>query len=256
MDSALASTFSTASVADAVTETRFGPFYQFTHRHPSPQRGEGGILSKEDIIIARRRGAIRIVPFREQNLTTCSYDVTLSNVGWYTRKPNSKIDISDPQSFHEALEFNDPALERAGFGTEGVTLEPHSAIWAVTDEFIGTAPGSQLNAELRARSTLTRAGLSISASGGWGDVGYRSRWWMMIVNHTSSLTFIPFGTRVGQIIFHAVINGNGADSSSYQSLSGNYSSVSESTNETYEELCAEWKVSSFLPKLPSMLATS
>lgn len=56
--------------------------------------------------------------------------------------------------------------------------------------------------EMRARSTTGRHGLTVALCAGVGDVGYRGRWALEIMNNGPDPVIIAAGTEIGQVVFH------------------------------------------------------
>jgi deoxycytidine triphosphate deaminase len=106
---------------------------------------------------------------------------------------------------------------------------------AYTEEFIGTAPSSNIHPQWHLRSTLARQGL-MHPKAGWGDVGFYNRWCMEFYA-LEDIIIKPFD-RVAQISFEYT-----TDSEDYTKETGNYQS-----NVNIDELMRNWKKEDILPK--------
>lgn len=217
----------------------------------------GGVLSDLAILSAIREGSVVITPFNRENLTNCAYDVSLGNKvafvpdskqvvikGWVSTLTETPIiDISDKDSIYQSFKkitFTDE--------DKGITIPPGGMMICHTNEFIGTAHIKNcpsLTTFMRARSTVARAGVTVSSSAGWGDVGYANRWGMVLHNtRKDASVFIPFGMKIAQIVFLKI---EGQVSQCYSTLTGNYKTVSGRKKE-FEKLDAEWDPESIIPK--------
>jgi deoxycytidine triphosphate deaminase len=214
----------------------------------------GGVLSDSAIERGLKDGSIFISPFSRSNLTNCAYDISLGsrvvfipaaapvvNAGWITSSTETPtIDVTNKTSVATSFKRLELAPD-----AKGVTIPPNSFAVCHSHEFIGTTfhPYNHITTMMRARSTLARAGISISPSAGWGDVGFANRWGMIIHNNRSDANvFIPFGAKVAQIVFLRVV---GRPSKSYATASGTYKTVSG--KRSFEKLDEEWDASSLLP---------
>lgn len=119
--------------------------------------------------------------------------------------------------------------------TDGFWVPQNCFFLAFTEEFIGTAPNSNIHPQFHQRSTLAREGL-FHTKAGWGDVGFHNRWAMEF--YTLKPFYIKAGDRVGQISFEYT-----TDSESYAQETGNYQK-----NISFEELVNTWNKEDILPK--------
>lgn len=197
-----------------------------------------GILGKREIVKAVELGLISIKPYNEANLTNVAYEVTLGSRGHFVSASDECIDISDRKGVFLSWKLGTPTSVN---GKRGITIPPHGSVLAHTNEFIGSTSGNPINTLLRGRSSLMRAGVSVSSSAGWGDIGFTGRWGLLFHNTRSAPVFIPFGMRVAQIAFISVTSANADDD--YASLSGSYATRDDGS---FEELDAAWRVESIL----------
>lgn len=180
------------------------------------------------------KGNIIIHPFKEEHLTTSSYDVTLGE--WIYREGKVAGGTYNPyQKKHTDKLFE---LENCR-GKEFIILKPGETILAHTNEFIGGK--DHITTMMKARSSIGRNFIGICKCAGWGDVGFTNRWTMEITNfsHKHSIP-LKIGSRVAQIVF---LETYPIDSQEYSS-SGKYQEAG--TQEIMEE---NWKPEMMLPKL-------
>lgn len=110
---------------------------------------------------------------------------------------------------------------------------------AHTEEFIGTAAGSNIHPQWHLRSTMARLGWG-HAKAGWGDVGYHNRWAMGFYTYTALV--VQAGMRVGQISFTETLPGD----SDYTKETGNYQ------KDDLQNLFENWKKEDILPKMDNI----
>lgn len=128
-----------------------------------------------------------------------------------------------------------PSIDEWVIINENTTFEKGTFFLAYTDEFIGTAPNSNIHPQWHLRSTLAREGL-MHPKAGWGDVGFHNRWCMEF--YALEDITLKAGDRVGQISFEYT-----TDSEDYTKETGNYQK-----SESLEEMVANWKKEDILPK--------
>lgn len=164
-------------------------------------------------------GAIVIEPFNEAQLNTVSYDITLGD--WVARYKRNDAGL------RFGIDTPEFALEKTW---DGHWLEPGERVLGHTRERVGGRVSRRphfkpyaATTELRATSTFARWGLTVCGDAGWGDVGFVNFWTLEITNHNPSRVFLPIGSVIGQIVFHAVPPPSGAD----YSEAGNYNSGEE-----------------------------
>lgn len=174
-------------------------------------------LSDKRILELREKGSIIIEPFKEENLSTSSYDVTLGEYYFVEQIPTHFQSIYNPYSEEqvERIWGKEPEKARpAGevfkhykFDFDGVSeddkvivLDPGETILAHTNEFIGGQ--GHVTTMMKARSSLGRNFIEVCKCAGWGDVGYVNRWTMEITNNSRHYSIpLVVGRRVAQIIF-------------------------------------------------------
>jgi dCTP deaminase len=213
-------------------------------------------LSDKKILEAMRDGSIVITPFKQENLSTSSYDLSLGE--WYYTE-------QEPPHFEKLFNIYDleqvervwgvkarrakPAKEvlknyKFNFGgiapdDKIILLAPGETILAHTEEFIGGR--DHITTMMKSRSSLGRSFIAVCKCAGWGDVGYINRWAMEITNFSSHY-FIPLvvGRRVAQMVFFEtgpILGSDYAKNGKYQS------------GETLESVKKSWKPEMMLPRL-------
>jgi dCTP deaminase len=213
-------------------------------------------LSDKKIIEERKNGSIIIEPFRKENLSTSSYDVTLGEWYFRERKPayhrniynlydKAHTDAVWGTQAHRAEKAKEvlghTISDYVGIGPNDriIMLEPGETILAHTEEFIGGK--NHITTMMKARSTLGRNFIEVCKCAGWGDVGYINRWTMEITNNSRHYT-IPLvtGRRIAQMVFFEtgpILEKDYTEKGKYQ------------TNATLVELKKTWVPTMMLPKL-------
>jgi dCTP deaminase len=205
-----------------------------------------GVLSDLQIKEAIQKNNIFIHPFKEQQLSNTSYDVTLGPNFYRAQNTEYLIPWSTesifeywgtPQYAKTVQDFQEAQILRIPIGTKYILLEPGELILAHTNEFIGGL--NCITTMMKARSSMGRVGISICKDAGWGDVGYINRWTMEISNFSSSKIPLVVNSRVAQIVFFQTgqVSKNYDEKGSYQTK---FKSV--------EKMMNLWCVSDMLPR--------
>lgn len=174
-------------------------------------------LSNKKILEEKNRGNIVISPFKIENLSTSSYDVTLGEY-FFVEQP--------PKHFQHIYNVYDKAHTERVWGTKPhkadkaknifkhynfsfkgispedkvIVLEPGETILSHTQEFIGGR--NKITTMMKARSSLGRNFIEVCKCAGWGDVGYINRWTMEITNNSKHYSIpLVVGRRIAQIVF-------------------------------------------------------
>lgn len=143
------------------------------------------ILSGNEIR-TRLGGDIIIEPFNEGQLNPNSYNVRLHKellvygtlgLDMKRENPTSRLSIPD----------------------EGLVLQPGRIYLGRTEEYTVT---DNLVPMLEGRSSIGRLGLSIHSAAGFGDIGFRGHWTMILT--CVQPTRIYAGVQIGQIFYHTV----------------------------------------------------
>ena len=177
------------------------------------------LLSRDQILSHLGRGTIVIKPFRERNLKTTSYDVTLGEWFWREKHPGGRATVhnlydndstesiwSGPyraEPVGEVRERLKQQLANIPDGAKVILLEPGENILAHTEEFIG---GREICvAKMYARSSLGRNFVEVCKDAGWGDIGYFNRWTMEVTNNSRYFSIpLVIGRRIAQMVFYEV----------------------------------------------------
>lgn len=229
-----------------------------------------GILSDLQIKNAMKNGAIVISPYNEGQLNNTSYDVCLGGEGFYRRsrksmeksydnmtdddvrslwndkyskeKKNDSVEMLNPWDTESLRKYwgevQTPVEVDNGSGVKQkiIMLRPRETILCHTEEFIGGC--IRLTTKLQAKSSMTRCCLSISGSGGVGDIGYVNRWMMVIQNTSDELVPLIVGKPVAQILFKMA----GPTLNSYH-IKGKYQD-----SDDFQSIKTNWKIENILPK--------
>ncbi len=214
------------------------------------------LLSSAGIRRHMAAGNIIIEPFKEENLKTVSYDVSLGE--WYYRElnPEGGITIYNPFDETDVRRIWGgpyravPAKEHAesiGISVPEAIAPDDLVIWIApgetilchTEEFIGGR--DCVTTLMKGRSSLGRNFIEVCKCAGWGDVGYINRWTMEVTNN-SRYYHIPLvvGRRIAQLAFFEV-EPVGED---YVSQAGKYQATGD-----VEELKRDWRPETMLPKM-------
>jgi len=212
-------------------------------------------LSDKRILDEMEKGHIVITPFKEENLSTASYDVTLGE--YYFSEKNNTHDIynpcnqkdveqvwgTEPQQAKPAKEaFKNEPFEFTGIAEDDkvIVLEPGETVLAHTEEFVGGR--IHITTMMKARSSWGRNFIEVCKCAGWGDVGYTNRWTMEVTNNSRHHRIpIIVGRRIAQIVFFDTgeikLDNYIQQGSKYQ------------TTENLEEMVRQWDPKSMLPKM-------
>jgi len=213
-------------------------------------------LSDKKIIEELKRGDIIIEPFKRENLSTSSYDLTLGEYFFAEQPPKHFQNIfniyekehvdrvwgTKPLKAKLAKEvFENYKFEFGNISLMDrvIMLAPGETILAHSNEFIGGR--NHITTMMKARSSLGRSFIEVCKCAGWGDVGYINRWTMEITNNSKHY-FIPLvvGRRIAQLIFFET----GPILDRDYSKSGKYQTTTD-----IKKMMKEWDPKSMLPKL-------
>ena len=214
-------------------------------------------LSDKKIIEEMKNKNILISPYKKENLSTSSYDVTLGEFYYREQRPdryhNGIYNIWDPNHIervwgkkeHKAKTAKE-VFKNLNFEYNNIKptdkvilLEPGETILAHTDEFIGGM--NTITTMMKARSSLGRSFIEVCKCAGWGDVGYVNRWTMEITNNSAHYSIpLVVGRRIAQIIFFETGEILGGD----YNKEGKYNSSIQ-----IKELRKNWKPDMMIPKL-------
>lgn len=199
------------------------------------------------------KGCVVISPFKQENLSTSSYDVSLGEFYFVEKKLGLKDDIYNPfdkkdvdkvwgTEYLQAKKTNE-VFENGCVGIDPeervILLKRGETILAHTQEYIGGR--DHITTMMKARSSLGRNFIEVCKCAGWGDVGYTYRWTMEITNNSQYHTILlVVGRRIAQIVFFETGEVEGAQ----YDAQGKYQ-----TTAVLEELKKEWNPSMMLPKM-------
>jgi dCTP deaminase len=190
-----------------------------------------GVLSGRQIKGLRETGRIVIEPFDPEKVNGASVDVTLGP--FFYRINKDRLGTFNPYDQASVdRHFGEP-IRRAST----LVLAPGERVLGHTDEFIGFRHGG--TTQMAARSTWGRNGISVCLCAGWGDPGYFNRWTMEIQNHNRQPTVLKVGTRIAQIVFHAMDD---------EKVTGYEEDGKYQTSRHISELVKSWVPSMMLPR--------
>ena len=143
------------------------------------------ILTGSQILREMEKGNISISPFSKENLNPNSYNLTLSDRLLILEEP---LDIRVKTAGRELI-----------IPDEGIILQPNRVYLASTLEYTETKCFIPI---LYGRSSLSRLGLSIHSTGGFGDAGFKGSWTLAI--HVVLPIRIYKGIGICQIVYNTV----------------------------------------------------
>lgn len=213
-------------------------------------------LSDKNILKHKKLGNIIIDPFREDNLATSSYDISLGEYYFreqkaedemriyniYSKKHTERVWGGEPYRAKRAKDvLREYELEGINDDDRVILIGPGETILGHSEEFIGGL--NTITTMMKARSSMGRSFIEVCKCAGWGDVGYINRWTMEITNNSKHY-MIPLvvGRRIAQIIFFEV---GPILKNDYRKSSGSKYNNSLDFAETKKS----WEPSMMLPKL-------
>lgn len=172
------------------------------------------ILAKEAIIEEYEWGNIVIDPFNPEMVKENSVDIHIADVAWIQSPfpdQENRANTWDSTVYVRTDEDSDSKrYYHKIIGTEEspFLLEAGNLYLFPTNEKFGTAPGSNIVSEVKAKSTTGRFGLTVSLCAGMGDVGYNDRWILEVRPVNDTLVY-PFSC-LGQVVFTRTTNTDGS----------------------------------------------
>ncbi|MBI5051210.1 dCTP deaminase [Candidatus Micrarchaeota archaeon] len=153
-------------------------------------------LSNLDIKVLIKKGAMRIAPLEEGQISSASVDLTLSEEWWLFKKKyiGKKVDLSKVD-FKEATEK---------FTAEKIILKPGEMCLGRTVEKITLPP--YIMGKLEGRSRYARMGLSVHITSAVVQPGSDNHQILEIVNFAPFSVILHKGMRISQVIFHRLEN--------------------------------------------------
>lgn len=213
-------------------------------------------LSDKKILEEMENGDIIIEPFKRENLSTSSYDLTLGEYFFieqppkhfqnifniYEKKQVERVWGTKPLKAKPAKKvFENYKFEFGNISPKDkiILLAPGETILAHSNEFIGGR--NHITTMMKARSSFGRSFIEVCKCAGWGDVGYINRWTMEITNNSTHY-YIPLvvGRRIAQLIFFEtgpILEKDYTDTGKYQATSD------------IKEIMKNWSPLSMLPRL-------
>lgn len=217
------------------------------------------LLSRPDVLRHLKKGTIVIDPYKDDNLKTTSYDVSLGQWFWRETHPAARATLHNPYDEKSTnFTWNGPhkaesvanlrkmlaldSLKGIPDHEQVILLAPGETILGHTQEFIG---GRKICvAKMYARSSLGRNFIEVCKDAGWGDIGYINRWTMEITNNSQHFTIpLVVGRRIAQMVFYEVtpLEKKGSD---YATEAGKYQ-----TSQNLAELKKTWNPRMMLPRM-------
>lgn len=180
-------------------------------------------------------GVIRIHPFKRENVSINSYDLTLGEwciryIGKETPGSNTYHPYRRLDEEHSLDMYEEPHKSISDY----LKLSPHERILTHTAEFAGAY--DKYVPKIATKSTLARWGLDVCASAGFGDVGYVNRWTLELYNFTNHTLWVPIGAKICQIYFEPVFDEEGHPARNIPKYAG-----------AYQTALRDWKPEDMLP---------
>ena len=144
------------------------------------------ILSDTQIVAERKKKRIIISPFNKKFLGSNSYDVHLGRILALYKNP-----VLDAKKHNKVVYIKIPK--------SGYVLAPGTLYLAVTQEYTESLDHVPF---LEGKSSTGRLGLSIHATAGKGDVGFKGNWTMEITVTQPVKVYV--GMPIGQLIYFVV----------------------------------------------------
>lgn len=215
------------------------------------------LLSRDQILAHLTKGTIVIDPFREHQLKTTSYDVTLGEWFWREQAPAGRATVHNlydndstnavwfgpfrAESIRTVRERLGQEFKNIPDGAKVILLAPGETVLAHTAEFIGGRETCVAN--MYARSSLARNFIEVCKDAGWGDVGYFNRWTMEVTNNSQHYVIpLVVGRRIAQMVFNEVAPLSQAID--YVKEGGKYQ-----RSQDLEELKRSWRPEMMLPQM-------
>lgn len=134
-----------------------------------------------------------IVPFRNDQLQPCSYDVTLGS-------SYIQYQADDPDyAFIDAETKLMCSVDKLEYHDDAIVLNPNEFILASTEEVV-TIPNG-IACRFEGKSSLGRLGLLTHVSAGFVDPGFHGQITLEIANLNSVPVILHKGMRIGQLCF-------------------------------------------------------
>lgn len=154
------------------------------------------MLSKKEILIAVKKGEIKITPFNKNNVGACSVDLRLGNK-FRKFKKNKKMFLVE-----ENLNENEFSKEIILKNNEFFTIKSGELILATTLERIKLS--NNLCGKLDGRSRFARIGLMVHNSSSLVQPGVNNIQVLEIANLSPFTLSIQPGLKICQISFHTL----------------------------------------------------
>jgi len=166
------------------------------------------ILGAGEIKKRIQAGSIEISPFDSAKLNPNSYDLSLDGKLMILEcGDDGAVDIKKPPKYKEIV-----------IGDDGIVLEKDKVYLASTIEYTKTKCCVPI---IFGKSSLSRLGLAIHCTGGFGDIGFEGNWTLSL--KPSVNTRVYAGIKICQIVYFDVALGGESrlyDSKKYQDSKG------------------------------------
>lgn len=146
-------------------------------------------LSDLDIQNARERGMLDVDPFRPDHLQPASIDLTLDR---RLKFLHPATEVLNPKAPVQMVEVD---MLPTGF-----ILQPGDQCLASTVETVSLSPAVQ--GEVWGKSSLARIFLSVHATAGYIDPGFRGQVTLELMNQSGRGILLTPGMKIGQVAFH------------------------------------------------------
>ena len=176
------------------------------------------ILTKEEILQAVQIDkTIIIEPFLPELVSINSVDIRLGSNLWKLKQdqeirdlycPDDDLWIEQSPVTTKSIRERNPNFAKDILDDEDLCFifEGNCFYLATTLECIGTAKQKPCRrpvvAEMKAKSTIGRQGLTVALCAGMGDIGYQGRWALEVRVTDNGSVPIAIGTPIAQAVFH------------------------------------------------------
>ena len=151
------------------------------------------ILSKEEILIAIKKGQITIIPFNKENIGPASIDLTLSDEFRLFKKGKQICDVRENIDYKDLTKL---------IKTNSIILKQRETIIGLTKEKITLS--DNICGTLEGRSRFSRLGLMVQISAPFMHPGISNNQALELTNLGPLSLRLYAGTKICQFIFEEV----------------------------------------------------
>lgn len=158
------------------------------------------LLTGEEIIRLQRQGVLTIDPFHLDHVNPNSYDLTLSPQLMTYESPPYDISSRGPIDLRNA-----PCTVIHDIPEGGLVIKKGELYLGLTNERCGS---DEYVPCIEGKSSIARYGVEIHMTGGFGDLGFKSKWVLEIMSHRFDFLLLP-NMKIAQCIFQTTVGSKG-----------------------------------------------